>query len=135
MRSTADTYFRGALAVDRRRGVHRPAHRCVFNGERGASDRVVLHRASVCWAESGLDPGPPGLDAGATHPDVRRPVAQSARRTQNQRGNCPAHGRRQFIDVAEPFPEQCRHVLEKLGEVYKNDAFARQRNLSPEACL
>jgi len=46
--------------------------------------------------------------------------------------NCMAHGRRQFVDVAERFPDECRHVLETLKEVYKNDAVARERNLSPE---
>ena len=46
-------------------------------------------------------------------------------------GNCLAHGRRQFVDVAENFPEGCRCVLETLSEVYKHDAVARARNLSP----
>ena len=50
-------------------------------------------------------------------------------------GNCLAHGRRQFVDVADRFPEECRHVLESLADVYKNDALARERNLSPEARL
>jgi len=45
--------------------------------------------------------------------------------------NCLAHGRRQFVDVAENFPEECRYVLETLSEVYKHDAVARARNLSP----
>jgi transposase len=49
--------------------------------------------------------------------------------------NCLAHGRRQFVDVAERFPEECRYVLEMLAEVYKNDAIAREQNLSPEARL
>jgi transposase len=45
--------------------------------------------------------------------------------------NCLAHGRRQFVDVAERFPEECRHVLEALSVIYGNDAIASQRNLSP----
>jgi transposase len=45
--------------------------------------------------------------------------------------NCLAHGRRQFVEVAARFPEECRHVLESLSVVYRNDAIARQRNLSP----
>jgi len=45
--------------------------------------------------------------------------------------NCLAHGRRQFVEVAANFPEPCRYVLETLGEVYKYDAEARFRNLSP----
>ena len=49
--------------------------------------------------------------------------------------NCNAHGRRQFVDVADNFPDECRYVLETLGEVYKNDAVARQRNLTPEERL
>jgi transposase len=32
--------------------------------------------------------------------------------------NCLAHGRRQFVDVAGSFPEECRYVLEMLGRVY-----------------
>ena len=49
--------------------------------------------------------------------------------------NCLAHGRRQFVDVADRFPEECRHVLESLAVVYHNDALARERNLSPEERL
>jgi transposase len=49
--------------------------------------------------------------------------------------NCLAHGRRQFVDVADLFPEECQHVLEALAVVYHNDALARQRNLSPEERL
>ena len=45
--------------------------------------------------------------------------------------NCLAHGRRQFVEVAENFPEECRYVLETLRGVYHNDALARERELSP----
>jgi transposase len=33
------------------------------------------------------------------------------------------------------FPEPCRHLLESLAVVYRNDAEARERQLSPEARL
>jgi hypothetical protein len=49
--------------------------------------------------------------------------------------NCLAHGRRQFVDMVDRFPEECRHVLEALSVVYHNDAVARQRKLSPQARL
>jgi transposase len=49
--------------------------------------------------------------------------------------NCLAHGRREFVDLAGSFPDECRHVLEALREVYKNDALARQQNLSPQERL
>src|SRR5262249_3896577 len=45
-------------------------------------------------------------------------------------GNCLAHGRRQFIQITPNFPEQCRHVLEALGEVYHNDQLTRESGLS-----
>jgi hypothetical protein len=49
--------------------------------------------------------------------------------------NCLAHGRRQFVDIVKEFPEECRHVLESLGMVYRNDAIAKERNLSPQERL
>jgi transposase len=49
--------------------------------------------------------------------------------------NCLAHGRRQFVDVAENFPNQCRYVLELLGQVYLHDAEARERSMTPEQRL
>jgi transposase len=49
--------------------------------------------------------------------------------------NCLAHGRRQFVEVAANFPEQCRYVLETLGDVYKYDAQARAGKLSPRERL
>lgn len=45
--------------------------------------------------------------------------------------NCLAHGRRQFVEVLTNFPEECRHVLESLGAVYRNDAMAREQKMSP----
>jgi transposase len=49
--------------------------------------------------------------------------------------NCLAHARRRFVDVYDRFPEVCRHLLESLSVVYRNDAEARERRLSPEARL
>jgi transposase len=49
--------------------------------------------------------------------------------------NCLAHARRRFVDVYDRFPEVCRHLLESLAVVYRNDAVARERRLSPEARL
>ena len=39
--------------------------------------------------------------------------------------SCIAHARRRYVDVAGHFPDECRHVLETLGEVYRTDAQAR----------
>jgi hypothetical protein len=39
------------------------------------------------------------------------------------------------VEVTEQFPEACRHVLESLSVVYRNDAIARERKLSAETRL
>jgi transposase len=49
--------------------------------------------------------------------------------------NCLAHGRRQFVDIIDNFPDECRHVIEALKVIYKNDAKAREEQMSPEARL
>ena len=45
-------------------------------------------------------------------------------------GNCLAHGRRRFVKVAQNFPEQCRFVLETLGEIYHNDELTGTGNVT-----
>ncbi len=49
--------------------------------------------------------------------------------------NCLAHARRRFVEVADNFPDECRYLLETLREVYKTDALARERQMSPEERL
>jgi len=49
--------------------------------------------------------------------------------------NCLAHGRRQFVDIAENFTNGCRYVLELLGQVYLHDAEAREQGLTPDERL
>jgi hypothetical protein len=44
--------------------------------------------------------------------------------------NCLAHARRQFVEVCDRFPEECRTVLEALKIVYRNDAVARRAEMS-----
>lgn len=45
--------------------------------------------------------------------------------------NCLVHGRRNFVNVFENFPEACRHVLVQLAKVYKVEASARRLKMSP----
>src|SRR5271165_4990821 len=49
--------------------------------------------------------------------------------------NCLAHGRRQFTEVADSFPDECRYVLESLGAVYGFDAEAKELGLTSEERL
>src|SRR5436309_4913733 len=50
-------------------------------------------------------------------------------------GHCNAHARRRFVQVTPNFPQECRFVLEALGEVYGYDAQAEEQGLSPEERL
>jgi transposase len=45
---------------------------------------------------------------------------------------CNAHARRKFVDVESSFPDEVRHVLETVAQVYRNDAITKERNLSAD---
>ena len=49
--------------------------------------------------------------------------------------NCLAHARRQFVDVNEHFPTECRHVLESLQVIHHNDKLAREQHQTAEERL
>jgi transposase len=111
-------YTSGVVAL---RDGHRVA--LFFSGRRHAGEnlaRVLKHRAEelpppiqMCDALSRNLPG-----------ELRTILA-----------HCLAHARRRFVDVYDRFPEVCRHLLESLAVVYRNDAMARERGLTPEARL
>lgn len=49
--------------------------------------------------------------------------------------NCIAHARRKFVDVANSFPDEVKHVLEQLSKVYKKDAVAKKQQMSKDERL
>ena len=49
--------------------------------------------------------------------------------------NCLAHARRNFVDLASSFPEECRYVIETLAEVYHHDKIAKEQGFSAEQRL
>src|SRR6266849_3277542 len=51
------------------------------------------------------------------------------------RCHCLVHGRRQFSDIAEVFPSECRVVIDALKQVFDHDEEARERQMSPQARL
>lgn len=64
----------------------------------------------------GLDRNRPG----------NHPVVQS---------NCLCHGRRHVVDEVNNFPAECRHVLEELGKIFKNESVCKQEVLTGQARL
>lgn len=49
--------------------------------------------------------------------------------------NCLAHGRRNFVELHDRFPEECRYVIEAFKVIYHNDDVARDAGMSAEARL
>jgi transposase len=49
--------------------------------------------------------------------------------------HCLSHARRNFVDLAEVFPQEVQHVLLCLKEVYRTDAAAKRFKLSDELRL
>ncbi|CCK80941.1 IS66 family transposase [Desulfobacula toluolica] len=49
--------------------------------------------------------------------------------------HCITHARRGFIDVISSFPDECRHVIETLAEVYHVDAQAKEQNMTADQRL
>ncbi|MBI3303014.1 MAG: IS66 family transposase [Deltaproteobacteria bacterium] len=47
------------------------------------------------------------------------------------RCHCLAHGRRQFSDLEDVFPEECQVVIEALKQVFDHDDEARDQQMSP----
>ncbi len=49
--------------------------------------------------------------------------------------NCLTHGRRNFVNVIESFPNECTHLIEVLAEVYHNDTHTKKMPMTPEKRL
>jgi hypothetical protein len=49
--------------------------------------------------------------------------------------HCLTHGRRKFKDIEDFFPTECAYVIEQLAPVYKNDATAKEQNMTEDQRL
>lgn len=49
--------------------------------------------------------------------------------------HCNTHARRGFVDIIASFPDECRHVIEALAEVYHVDAQAKEQNMTADERL
>jgi hypothetical protein len=49
--------------------------------------------------------------------------------------HCNVHARRNFVDVVENFPQDCRYVLEVYEQIYKNDDITKKQQMSPHERL
>lgn len=49
--------------------------------------------------------------------------------------HCLTHGRRKFKEIEDFFPAECTYVIEQLEPVYKNDATAKEQNMTEDQRL
>lgn len=106
---------------------------------------VKVGEQTICLYYSGRAHAGENLAALLTQrpADQDRPVVMSDALSRNEiaeettliRCHCLAHGRRQFSDLEDFFPHECRVVIEALTQVFDHDAEARDQQMSPEARL
>lgn len=94
-----------------------------FTGRRHAGENL-----SAVLARRAAELGPPIQMCDALSRNLPKPLKVIL-------GHCLAHGRRRFVKVTQNFPDECRHVLETLAEVYHNDELTRQQRMSAEERL
>ena len=46
---------------------------------------------------------------------------------------CMTHARRYFVEIEDLFPDECKHVIQTIGQIYKHDREAKE--LTPEERL
>ncbi len=74
--------------------------------------------------------------------ELATPIQMSDALAANTKGDfltflalCLAHARRQFVDVAESFPDACRYIIEVFASVYRIDQEAKDMGMSDLARL
>jgi transposase len=94
-----------------------------FTGRRHAGENIAKVLAA---RQNGLDPPIQMCDA------LSRNFSEEF---QAILANCLVHGRRNFVELIEHFPEECNYVLETLAEVYHHEAIAMEKAMPPQERL
>lgn len=105
---------------------------------------VKVGEQMICLYYSGRAHAGENLKALLAHRqgDLSKPLVMSDALLSNAAGettlircHCLAHGRRQFSDLEDVFPQECQVVVDALKQVFDHDAQAREAQMSPEARL
>ncbi|MCA1602212.1 MAG: transposase [Acidobacteria bacterium] len=95
---------------------------------RGGGKQIALYR-------SGRQHAGENIDRLLEHrlPELAIPIqagdaisANWSRKSATIPAKCLAHARRQFVEIEESFPRECKRVLDAIGEVYENDWQTKQ---------
>jgi transposase len=122
-------------------GLSRPKER---TGMSTTAFVVQVGEQTICLSYSGRAHAGENLAALLTQraADQGKPRVMSAALATNaadeealMRCHCLAHGRRQFSDLEDVFPQEWQVVIEALKQVFDHDEQARDEQMSPEARL
>jgi transposase len=99
---------------------------CVYlSGRRHAGenlDAILAHRPSelppLQWMSDGLAANTP---------------KQHQARTLDL--SCLVHGRRQFVDIEDFFPNECQQVIDAIATIYRHEAYCQEHHFTPERRL
>lgn len=79
-----------------------------------------------------LDHRPAGLPAPIQMSDA---LSRNEPKSATIKSNCNSHGRREFVDIAEHFHDECEYVLETFKSVYKHEAHTVKQKMSADQRL
>ena len=100
-----------------------------------AGEHVICrYRAGRAHAGDNLSALLAHREAGQAKPIVRSDALAANQRDDDERlirCHCLAHGRRQFTDLEETFPEAARHVITVLKQVFAHEAVTRDQAMPP----
>jgi len=106
--------------------VVRAGERTIYLYYSGRSHAGENLAALLTKRQAGQD-APLVMSDALSHNDIEAPAVI--------RCHCLVHGRRQFSDLEDVFPSECRVVIDILSEVFDHDEHARKAQMSPEARL
>jgi len=49
--------------------------------------------------------------------------------------SCLVHGRRQFVDIEDFFPNECQRVIDAIATIYRHEAYCQEHHFTPEQRL
>ena len=49
--------------------------------------------------------------------------------------NCITHGRRNFVNIEDVFPEECLHVIDAIGKIYHHDSYTKKQGYNDQQRL
>lgn len=101
---------------------------------------------AICVSLTGRRHAGENLDAILAHRSAELPPIQwmsdglAANTPKQHQGrawdlSCLAHGRRQFVELEDFFPNECTRVIDAIAAIYQREAYCQEQRFTPEQRL